>query len=98
MAPNHRPNPFFGLGNQRVVVVLHHEVIGDAQHEAEPDRGVAGNLPKLFAPGLPFLAQPLKRRDGHRQQLDDDAGVDVGGNGQGKNTGVGKAAADISVR
>ena len=82
-----------GLRCQRAILVAHHEIVGDAQQKAQRHGDIPGDLPQLFPARLAVLGHPLQGRDRHRQQLNDDAGVDVRGDGQGENAGVGKSAA-----
>ncbi len=54
---------------------------GGLQH-GERDRQVPGVLGQLALAGLAFLLELLEARDDHGQQLDDDAGRDVGHDAQ----------------
>ena len=83
----------FRFADQCAVRILYHEVVRNAEQQAKADGGVTGDLPQLFAAGFTVLGHPLQRGDGDRQQLDDDAGVDVRRDRQRENTRVGKAAA-----
>ena len=57
--------------------------------------GDGGDLLAAFLAA--FLLQPLKSRDGYREQLDDDGGVDVRLDGQRKYRGHREAAAGHGV-
>ena len=81
-----------GTRRQSVVLVLHHEVVSDTQHQAQANGAVTGILSQLLAAGLTLLGQALQIRNRHGQQLNNDAGVDVGGDGQREDGGVGETA------
>ena len=81
-----------------VDAVLDEHVVGKAHDEADAHGGVAGDGGELLAAFLAaFLLQPLKGRDGYREQLDDDGGVDVRLDGQRKDGCHREAAAGHGV-
>ena len=82
-----------GFRNQGVILIPYHEVIGNAQHQAEPHRHIPRDLPELFPAGLAVLGHPLEGRQSDGEQLDDDARVDIRGDGQGEDARVREAAA-----
>ena len=57
--------------------VAHQEVVADAQHQGDAGAHVAGDLPDLVL-AVGFLGQVLEIRDGNRQQLHDNRGIDIG--------------------
>ena len=81
-----------GVG-QGAELVTHHKVVRDTQHQAQNHGAVTSVLAQLLAAGLTLFGQALQSRNRHRQQLNNDAGVDVGGDGQRKQRSVGEAAA-----
>ena len=59
-------------------LAVHQRVVRDAHYEADGHGGVAGYRGELLAALLAaLLLQPLQGRDGYREQLDYDGGVDV---------------------
>ena len=78
---------------QRIVLVLCHEVIRDAEQKAQSNRHIARQFAELLAAVLALLCPALQHRDRHRQQLNDDGTVDIRGDGERKQAGVREAAA-----
>ena len=71
-------------GVEQSALPLEEEVVGHREGHCQPQGGVAGDLVELASPLFPLLGQPLQRRDRYGEQVDDDGGVDVGGDGEGK--------------
>ena len=79
-------------------VAAHEHVVAVALEKADADRGVTGNgSDLLFSLFAALFAQPLERRDGDAEQLDDDGGVDVGLNAQREDGSHGERAAGHRV-
>ena len=81
-------------GDTVVVVVVDPGVVAKALEQGNAHGGVAGDGRQLALALLAaLLLHPLQGRDGDGQQLDDDGGVDIGLDGQGKQSRLGERVA-----